>query len=368
MSKIKRVKKVKLDPKKIFENVEIVDGKSGKEKLTEEPGHAEEYNEILEDFGVSEKFTKLVTKPKFDKVRDNIAPLEDVNLQCDLLMLPETDDGDKYLFTIVDLWSTEIDCRPLKTKSAENVLKALKSVLKGDHINALKRLRSDGGSEFKGDFHGYLYDNGIIHSVALPYRHKQTGTIENVNRLISRFLVSYMSNNKTSNWTDIDLPKLMTELNKVRKQEDEDPYTYEYAVPLLKVPIYKVGDVVIRKLDHPIDEDNNLTNTANFRTGDLRYDKFQPRKIVSVFNYPNNVRYMLEGIKQASYTEDELLPAEEDASFFNVRKIWNKRRIGKETHYRVWYKGELKKQSQWIPKKQLIEDGFQDEIDEYENN
>ena len=74
---------------------------------------------------------------------------------------------------------------------------------------------------------------------------------------------------------------------------------------------------------------------------------------------------MLEGLPQVSYTEDELLPFDEEDSKFNVKKIWNKTRKKGITYYKVWFEGYLKKQSEWIPAKQLIEDGFKDEIDAY---
>ncbi|CAM9652005.1 unnamed protein product, partial [Ectocarpus fasciculatus] len=289
--------------------------------------------------------------------------------QADLLYLPTTDEDYKYLLTVTDLWSQEIDARPLKSRTAKVVLDAMQDILdNGKHINDVVKLRTDNGSEFKGAFHKYFYDNGILHTYSLAYRHKQTGSIESVNKLLGRFLNTYMSTNKTSNWTDIDLPKLITKINKIRKIEDEDPFTYIHKPPKTINSKYDIGDIVIRKLDRPIDENNMPIAEHGFRMGDLRYDRFQPRKIVNVLYYPQNVRYILEGFDNVSYTEDELLPAPESESKYNVHKIWNKTRIKNKTHYRVWFKGEKKKQSQWIDKKSLIEDGLQEEIDEYENS
>ena len=329
---------------------------------------AEKYNELLDKLNIDESYTKVKTRPKYDHVKENIPPLQDKNLQADLLMLPTTSEGYKYLLTVVDLWSDEIDVRPLKNKSSENVLKAMKSILKGKHINDAAKIRTDNGTEFKGEFHKYFYDNGILHSKSLPYRHKQTGSIENVNKLLGRFLNSYMSTNRTHEWTDINLPNLVKELNNIRKRPDENPYTYDYAGVKTLISKYNEGDIVIRRLDHPIDENNNPIKDSKFRTGDLRYDKFQPRKITKILYYPQNIRYMLEGLPQVSYTEDELLPFDEKDSKFNVKKIWNKTRRQGITYYKVWFEGYLKKQSEWIPAKQLIEDGFKDEIDAYNSS
>ena len=331
--------------------------------------NAKEYNDVIEELNIDETFTKVRTKAKFDHVRENIPPIQDNSLQADLLYLPKTDEGYKYLLTVTDLWSQEIDARPLKNRTSKTVLDAFQDIIEnGKHINGLVKLRTDNGSEFKKEFHKYFYENGILHTYSLPYRHKQTGSIESVNKLIGRFLNTYMSTNKTNNWTDIDLPKLIKKLNKIRKIEDEDPFSYIHAPPKTIISKYEIGDVVYRKLDRPIDENNNPIKEHGFRVGDLRYDKFQPRKIVNIVYYPQNVRYMLEGLDNVSYTEDELLKAEDEESKYNVHKIWNKTRIKNKTHYRVWFKGYLKKNSPWLEKSRLIEDGFKDEIDEYENS
>jgi hypothetical protein len=37
-------------------------------------------------------------------------------------------------------------------------------------------------------------------------------------------------------------------------------------------------------------------------------------------------------------------------------------------YYKVWFKSELKRESIWLPKKQLLEDGLKEYIDAYEND
>ena len=315
---------------------------------------------------MDETYTKLHNKVKYDNVKANIPPLEDYNFQADLLMLPETSKGFKYLLVVVDLWSDEFDCEPLKTKEPTNVLKGLQRIFKGKYLKKpYATLGTDGGTEFKGVFHSYLYENSIFHKVGMPYRHKQQGNAENLNRLLGRFLNNYMNKmeeetKKTyTEWTDI-LPQLITELNLIRKRPDENPFTYNYAQPNFdKKPKYKIGDLVYYKLDAPL---NHLGHRegGKFRQGDLRYNKFEPRKIIRVLFYPKNIRYMLENMHRVSYTEDELLPANnETGSKYKVRKI-----IGRKTEqgiikYLVWWSGYLKKDATWEPKTELIKDGVE---------
>lgn len=64
------------------------------------------YNELMKkDFQVDETYTKLNSRQKYDKVRNNIPPLGNYNQMADLLMLPTTAKGYRYLLVVVDLWS-----------------------------------------------------------------------------------------------------------------------------------------------------------------------------------------------------------------------------------------------------------------------
>ena len=89
-------------------------------------------------------------------------------------------------------------------------------------------------------------------------------------------------------------------------------------------------------------------------------------KIVKVLNYPRNNRYVLNTYPNVSYTENELKPLEHQEEYFNVREIIDKKKIKGKTYYLVWWRRNLKKESTWEPKENLIEDGLQDYIDDYE--
>lgn len=336
---------------------------------------AQQYDKLITKLGLDETYTKARVKPKFDNVKDNIPPLQDYNFQADLIMLPKTKKGFKYLLVIVDLWSDEIDVEPLETKEPDVVLKAMEKIFKsGKYLKTpYASIRTDAGTEFKGSFKKWLYNNNILHSVALPNRKKQMGNVESANKLLVRYLNGYMNmkeeelGKQYNEWTDI-LPELIKQLNKIRVRPNENPFTYKQPIAIQKEPKYKLGDVVIRKLDAPKNALNNEQD-GKFRAGDLRWDKSQPRKIVRVLLYPKNVRYVLEGIPNVAYTEDELMEAPgEKESKFAVRKLIDKKGVGKTIYYKVWFMKELKKQAQWITKKQLLEDGLEDYIEEYENN
>lgn len=323
---------------------------------------ADKYNKLIDKLGLDETYTKLQKKPKYDKVKENIPPLQDYNFQADLLMLPQTKKGFKYLLVVVDLWSDEFDAEPLKSKEPKEVLSAMQTILKRPHLNKpYATIRTDAGTEFKGVFHKWLFNNDILHSVALPDRHKQLGNVESLNKLLDRFFINYMNKKEEETkkiyreWTDI-LPLLVKEMNKIRRNKDKDPYEHNYPISKFEAK-YKVGDIVVHKLDAPKNA-LNKKEAGRFRVGDYRYDKKEPRKIVNVLYYPRNIRYVLEGIDNVSYTEEELLPSIEKESKFSVNKLIGKKSVGRTTYYRVWFKNQLKKEAQWIKKTQLHEDGL----------
>lgn len=127
-------------------------------------------------------------------------------------------------------------------------------------------------------------------------------------------------------WTDV-LSKVRIELNKFRKKKlPKDPVYPPYDLTVEKTmtvtekgkkkevkyfeqlkPKYKVGDIVHRLLEVPKTALGKNQNTTNFRTGDYNLEK-TPRAIKQVLFFPDEPhhRYLLEGVKKASYSESEL--------------------------------------------------------------
>ena len=113
---------------------------------------------------------------------------------CDLLFLPETKQGYKYLLVCVDLATNLFDIEPLKTKTPEETLKAFNKMFNREYIHKPKAsIRTDAGNEFKGVFDKYLYNNNILHKKAIPARHKQLSNVETLNKQLGLIFNSYMN-------------------------------------------------------------------------------------------------------------------------------------------------------------------------------
>ena len=152
-------------------------------------------------------------------------------------------------------------------------------------------------------------------------------------RLFNGFMNTMEAETKKTytNWTRV-VPQIREKLNEYRdKKLPKNLNNVEYPifdnmqekVTLKKVgkvekkittykeilPKYKVGDMVHRKLDAPVNA-LGVKQSGKFREGDFKYDT-TPRKILQVF-YMGGAgplyRYKLEGIPNVSYTEGQLKP------------------------------------------------------------
>jgi hypothetical protein len=325
--------------------------------------------DIIDKLGIDETFTKPPKKTKkFTKIKDSVTQLEGYNYMADILYLPEDKTKNKYLLVITDLISHACDFEAVKNLKAETILNAMKTIFKRKYLDKPNAsLRTDNGSEFKGVFHKYLHDNDIFHSVSLPYRHTQLSAVERLNKTLGRILNGFMNTQEiktgevSKDWVHI-LPILRDELNKTLyvKPKYTDMTIYKESIQPINnknAPKYKVGDLVHRQLDYPENALGNKQSTHNFRMGDFRFSPV-PQKITKILYFNGSIpyRYMLDGIKNASFTEAQLMPSVEKVQKWKVKKIIGHKKIKNKIHFLIWWKGLTKRQSTYEPRSELIKD------------
>jgi hypothetical protein len=309
---------------------------------------------ILKELKINEKYSKPVKiKKEFSRVKDNIPLKADYNMMADLLELPETKKGYKYLLVVVDLATDEFDIEPITNNKSLTVVDAMKRMFKRRYIKKpYASIRTDGGAEFKDAFDKFCYENNILHKIGVAGRHQQTANVERLNRELGRLIIGYLNSVEEKElktfkeWVEI-VPKIRTMLNDFRKKPEGDPFTDIYpTVDLKKQPKYKEGDVVYRMSEKPLDALGRKQPTQNFRMGDYRWD-IVPRKIVRVLRYAGKVpiRYILENLPNVAYAEYELMPAEEKEALYIVESVKAKRTIRGEKQLLIKWKGY--KKAEW---------------------
>jgi hypothetical protein len=325
---------------------------------------------LRESLGIKKKFMIQQPEPKeYNSVWNNIPHIDNYNYMADILVLPETKKGFRYLFVVCDLASDDFDIEPLKNKKPEDTQDALIRMYKRKYVGIPKgSMRTDAGSEFKGKFDAYLKSEGVVHRTSLANRHKQTCLVENLNRTLSKLFMGYMNvkeeeTGKAYNeWTDV-VPKIRKELNSIRHIELKayfDPEEYPtFSFEDAGKPKFKEGQIVHEKLDWPENALGHKQPTSAFRSGDYTYSRI-PKVIsqVLVMNDKPYYRYLLQGIPNASFTEHELIKSSHRAPKFKIRKILKKKKIRGEWYRLVWWSGSKKIEATWEKQKELEKDGL----------
>ena len=99
---------------------------------------------------------------------------------------------------------------PTPDKSSQTVLNALKKCM-ADLKTQPKRVYTDWGSEFKGEFATYCVENNIDMKKSCPYRAWQNGLIERCNRSISnlaRTLLQPLLGQRQASQTPLQIGRL----------------------------------------------------------------------------------------------------------------------------------------------------------------
>jgi hypothetical protein len=304
-----------------------------------------------------------------------VVPEPNFNQMADLLQLPK-DKGYQYLLVVLDLATNKFDIEQMKTTSSRECLDAYKKIIKrGILKKPIISIKTDGGSEFKKEFNKYFYDNNILHKTSVAYRKKQMSPVENLNKSIGRIIMNYLNdksietNTEYTNWIDI-LETIRKSLNEFRERDLDKLKQYQNQhnnINLNEKPKYEIGDYVHYKLDAPTDiYGNKLKN--GFRQGDIIYS-VDTKQIVDILYYHDTpyFRYKLKDLPNVSYSDFELKPSQKSDNTYVIKKIIDKRTLNKQVQFLVWFKGELKKEATWIPKKELIEDGATEYIQQFED-
>ena len=128
------------------------------------------------------------TKNVSTKPRQRVtAPLELIHSDLCGEITPTSLGGAVYCVMFHDDATQMTHIAPMKTKTAKEMLEKFKE-FKAEVENQLglkvKRLRTDGGGEYKGAMEKFLKEEGIIHEVTAPYSPEQNGVSERANRTV----------------------------------------------------------------------------------------------------------------------------------------------------------------------------------------
>lgn len=120
---------------------------------------------------------------------------------ADMQDLARQNGGQRYMLTVIDVFSKFAWVAPVKSKDAETISAAFIQVLKDSAPRVPKRLQTDKGKEFfNSSFAALLKRHGISHFASES--DQKAAVVERFNRTIKTRLWTYMSDKGTVRWLD----------------------------------------------------------------------------------------------------------------------------------------------------------------------
>ena len=231
---------------------------------------------------------ELFRVPKGDKkndiphIKNNITDPNYLQ-QADVLYLPTSQFGYKYAFVVVDVATSKMDAIPIKNKTPQDIITALKKIYITHNILELPFiLQFDNGTEFKGDVKKYLNEMGVSVRYTKTNRHRQNSIVESRNKLLGTLILKYQgmkelqTKTKSTEWHKYIDEFVAFINNKVTKPKPINmslDITGNTKKSSTDIEILSLNQQVRKILDYPINAYNNKKLDSKFRAGDIRWSK-----------------------------------------------------------------------------------------------
>jgi hypothetical protein len=231
---------------------------------------------------------ELFRVPKGDKkddiphIKNNISDPNYLQ-QADILYLPTSQFGYKYALVVVDVATSKMDAIPLKNKTPQDIITALKKVYITHNILEFPFiLQFDNCSEFKGDLKKYLDEQGVSVRYTKTNRHRQNAVVEARNKVLGELVLKFQAmkeletKKKTTEWH-----KYIDDFVAFINTKSITPNPINMSIDILgntkkksdDIEILSLNQKVRKILDYPVNAHDNKKTDSKFRVGDIRWSK-----------------------------------------------------------------------------------------------
>jgi hypothetical protein len=130
---------------------------------------------------------------------------------ADMVGLTRDNGGNRYILTVIDIFSKYAWAVPVKNKDGKSVRDAFKLVLASAEPRTPERLQTDKGKEFfNREFADLMRNNGIQHFASES--DQKAAVVERFNRTLKTRIWTYLSAKRTKKWAYV-LPAILTAYN-----------------------------------------------------------------------------------------------------------------------------------------------------------
>lgn len=231
------------------------------------------------------------------------------------------DNGYKYILSVIDVYNSLAEARPLKTLTMTEIMKQLDDIyIKSKCLNDPKILQAD--SEFNNvRFHKYCEKNNIKLKITEPYHHRQNSHVERLNQSIQKILWEHQLDKEietkqiNTSWVGL-LKSVITHINSERLKSLDDNYmkknvkwTNQIKLTSKTPTLIQNGTDVRIKLDEPETIQGEKLH-GKFRKVDTKW-KYKPTyKVVDSLLTPNTVPLYHIKNNDTNKKINHLMPAE----------------------------------------------------------
>ena len=277
---------------------------------------------------------------------------------ADMTQLGRVNNGYRYLLTCIDCFSKYAWVIPVKTKSAEDMVEAIKKLLKTAHPRKPQRMQTDKGKEFLNSKVQAIFNKEGIHHFQSESELK-AALVERFNRTLKSKIWRYFTANNTNQFLKV-LPDIVSSYN----------HSIHRSIGMRPVDV-KVEDElkIFQRLypDYGKNGPNSVAPDDSVRISKAKqvFDKgYLPNWTEEVFkvtgDVPNKKRvYKLtdtlgEPIKGVFYPEEIQKVTTVEGGVYQIEKVIRKKKTLKGVELFVKWKGWPTKFNSWIKQSELV--------------
>jgi len=289
-------------------------------------------------------------------------------------------DGEKYMLTVVDVFSRFAFARPMLTKSANDTFAAFIDIVDSSGRRPQKIWVDQGTEFYNSTFKKWMKVNGKTamvegKPVTTPvvmystFGESKSVIVERFNKTLKTKMWHYFTEANTRRWVD-ELPRLISWYNK-RVHSTLGMSPWEASKVKNKEKVYKIHNPV-----HSESSESGIKRKAHYSIGDVvRISRIKgifekgylpnfSREVFTVvevqvpFSLDEPITYKLRDrfgeVLQGSFYDAELGPVKYPDVLL-VEKVLKEKKVGGEKHLLVKWLGYSEKMNTWIPESSVLD-------------
>ena len=275
---------------------------------------------------------------------------------ADVALISRSNNGNRFILTVIDIFSRYAWARPLKSKKGNEVANAFKDIFEEGRIP--KRIQTDQGKEFENRFVKRLFEEHDIELFSVKSAYK-AALVERFNRTLKTKIWKYFTNNLTNKWTNVLQDLVSSYNNSIHRTINRTPISvtsenssdvWQHLYSNLKSGSVskdiKVGDrVKISKVKSTFEKGYLPNWTEEEFFVDSINTKYKPTSF-KLKDYDGDI---IEG----SFYRYEIQPIIHEDDVYLVERIIRRQKRQREWWYFVKWRGYPNSANSWVRKSDI---------------